>query len=181
MTSLICIRRLRLARDAAVTHLDHMTDPFRPVNDDARATMDRLLTDMRHGVLSYLDPQRAAPSASRIALLSLPRHGIVTLVSELSLHTPALQSGAKCALLVGEPAAKCDALTAPRITLHAQPKPVDKSTIRDAWLTLLPKSGLYFDFTDFTAFHFELDDAFLNGGFGKAFVFTANDLKPYAS
>ena len=102
-------------------------------------------------------------------------------MSELSLHTPALQSGAKCALLVGEPAAKGDALTAPRATLHVQPEPVDKSTIRDAWLTHLPKSALYFDFTDFIAFGFGLDDAFLNGGFGKAFLFTANDLRPYAS
>ena len=178
---MICIRRLPLARVAAVTHLSRMTDPFRPVDDDARATMDRLLAKMRHGVLSYLDPKRATPSASRIALLCLPGHGLVTLVSELSLHTPALQSGAKCALLVGEPAAKGDALTAPRVTLHAQPKPIDKSTIRDAWLTHLPKSALYFDFTDFIAFDFGLDDAFLNGGFGKAFLFTPDDLRPYAS
>lgn len=170
-----------LARLADVTHLSRMTDPFRPVDDDARATMDRLLAEMRYGVLSYLDPKRATPSASRIALLCLPGHGLVTLVSELSLHTPALQSGTKCALLVGDPAAKGDALTAPRVTLHVQPEHFDKSTFRDEWLTRLPKSALYFDFTDFIAFRFALDDAFLNGGFGKAFLFIANDLRPYAS
>ena len=158
-----------------------MTDPFRPVDDDARATMDRLLGDMRHGVLSYVDPQRAVPSASRIAILWLPGHGLVTLVSELSLHTPALQSGENCAQLVGEPATKGDALTAPRVTLHAQPLPIDKSELRDPWLTRLPKSGLYFDFTDFIAFRFVPTDAFLNGGFGKAYLFGPDDLATYAS
>lgn len=164
-----------------MTHRAGMTDPFRPVDDDARATLKNLMTGMRHGALSYIDPQRGVPSASRIALLHLPGHGLVTLVSELSLHTPALQSGAACALLVGEPAPKGDALTAPRVTLHAHPQPVDKFGLRDAWLQRLSKSTLYFDFTDFVAFRFTPTDAFLNGGFGKAYLLEANDLAPYAS
>lgn len=158
-----------------------MKSPIRPLDEDARATFATLLRDMRHGVLSYTDPDRAAPSASRIAALHLSGHGLVTLVSELSLHTRALQTGAPCALLVGEPAAKGDALTAPRVTLHARPVAVDKGILRDAWLTRLPKSTLYFDFTDFMAFHLVLEDAFLNGGFGKAYLFTAADLVDYAS
>jgi hypothetical protein len=158
-----------------------MKSPIRPLDEDARATFDAILRDMRHGVLSYTDPDRAAPSASRIAVLHLPGHGLVTLVSELSLHTRALQTGAPCALLVGEPSAKGDALTAPRVTLHGRPVAMDKNALRDAWLARLPKSALYFDFTDFMAYQLVLDDAFLNGGFGKAYLFTVEDLAVYAS
>lgn len=158
-----------------------MKSPFRLVDEEARATFETLLREMRHGVLSYIDPEKGTPSASRIAVLYLPGHGVVTLVSDLSLHTPALQTAAPCALLIGEPAAKGDALTAPRATLHARPVVAEKNTLRDAWLTRLPKSALYFDFTDFAAFSLQLEDAFLNGGFGKAYQFSAEDLSVYAS
>lgn len=181
LPSLIYVMNLHLVSLSSVAHPSGMKSPIRHVDKDAYATMETLLRGMRHGVLSYTDPEKGTPSASRIAALYLPGHGVVTLVSDLSLHTPALRTGAPCALLVGEPTAKGDALTAPRATLHARPVAVDKNTLRDAWLTRLPKSALYFDFTDFTAFCLQFEDAFLNGGFGKAYRFNAEDLAGYAS
>lgn len=178
---MIYVMNLHLVGLVGLAHRMPMKSPIRPLDQSARATFDAILSGMRHGVLSYTDPDRGTPSASRIAALHLPGRGLVTLVSELSLHTGALKTGAPCALLVGEPGAKGDPLTAPRVTLHAHPVAIDKSTIRDAWLARLPKSALYFDFTDFVAYGLVLEDAFLNGGFGKAYVFTAKDLADYAS
>lgn len=178
---MICVIYFRLVENVADAHHRFMSTPIRPMDDEARKTVATLLSEARHCALAYTDLASGAPSASRIAILTLPGTGLITLVSELSQHTAALQSGGPCALLVGEPAYKGDALTAPRITLHARPKLAPKQPLRDAWLEKLPKSALYFDFADFIAFRFDVQNAFLNGGFGKAYEFKHTDLLPYVS
>lgn len=158
-----------------------MTTPLRPIDAEAHETVATLLAEVRHCALAFTDISTGAPSVSRIALLWIERLGFVTLVSELSQHTGALKAHPQCALLIGEAASKGDALTAPRLTVHATAQQADKATLRDQWCARLPKSKLYFDFTDFVALRFAPKDAFLNGGFGKAYRFGADDLRRYVS
>ena len=98
------------------------------------------------------------------------------LISTLSTHTQALHLDANCALLVGEPGNKGDPLTHPRMTVRAQAKQIDKDHAKDAWLTAIPKAQLYYGFTDFQMWRFEATSVDLNGGFGKAFKLTPDDL-----
>lgn len=99
------------------------------------------------------------------------------LISDLSLHTKALAQNSTCSLLVGEPGPKGDPLTHPRLTLQCASHAVNKAKLRDAWLSLHPKSKLYYDFADFRMIRLDVDQAHLNGGFGKAFRLTSTDLQ----
>ena len=84
-------------------------------------------------------------------------------------------------MLLGEPEDRGDPLTHPRITLQCVArfiphKSPDYAKMRDHYLITHPKSKLYIDFADFSFALFDVRDAHLNGGFGKAFRLTAEDL-----
>ena len=149
-------------------------DPIRPTDDDARALAASLVRQARHGALGVIAPDTGAPMVTRIACGWLGAPHI--LISDLSLHTPALAANPACSLLIGEPGPKGDPLTHPRLTLQCRAVPADKGLLRAAWLGLHPKSKLYFDFADFRMLRLDVQTAHLNGGFGKAFRLNASDL-----
>lgn len=153
-----------------------MTDPIRPTDDDARALTRALITNARFAALAVLDPETGAPVVTRIALVPGPDGIPLTLISTLSTHTGALAANPACSLLIGEPGAKGDPLTHPRLTLQAIATPANKTALRDHYLGLYPKARLYYDFTDFQLTQMTPQNALLNGGFGKAFRLSAADL-----
>ena len=76
---------------------------------------------------------------------------------------------------MGEPG-RGDPLAHPRLTLAARAEPADKAALREALLARHPKAALYFDFADFALLRLAPSGAFLNGGFGKAFRLSPEDL-----
>lgn len=118
---------------------------------------------------------------TRIAL-ALDEGGMpMTLISSLSQHTECLVQTPACSLLVGEPGPKGDPLTHPRLTLQARAVFVARDDaafdeMRASYLRQNPKAKLYIDFADFSLVRMDLQTAFLNGGFGKAFTLTRQDL-----
>ncbi|MEL6957967.1 MAG: pyridoxamine 5'-phosphate oxidase family protein [Pseudomonadota bacterium] len=149
--------------------------PIRPTDDEARALALGLLTEARFAAIGVLDPTTGAPMVTRVAMLWHAGAPLI-LISELSLHTKALTANPACSLLVGEPGPKGNPLTHPRITVQARAETADKSALRDIWLKAHPKAQLYFDFTDFVMMRLTPQEAHLNGGFGKAFHLTPDDL-----
>ena len=143
-------------------------DTINPTDDAARALVRQLLADMRHAALGVTHPETGAPYVARVALI-WDGTAALTLVSTLSTHTQALLASPACAALIGEPGAKGDPLTHPRLTLHARAEPVDKPAHKDKWLAAVPKAKLYYDFTDFVMFRLVPSSIDLNGGFGKAY------------
>lgn len=157
--------------------------PIRPTNDEARALARSLIADARFGALAVIDPDTGDPMASRIAVGTDAGAHPVTLISDLSHHTRALKANPACSLLVGEPGERGDPLTHPRLTVQAGAVFVDRgdpahAELRARWLSLHPKSKLYVDFADFRFVRLEPRGAYLNGGFGKAFVLEPGDLLP---
>lgn len=157
-------------------------DPIQPTNDDARQTARDLLASATFAALGVLDPETAAPVVTRIALAVTGDGAITTLISDLSSHTVALRANPTASLLVGEPADKGDPLTHPRMSIAAQaefiPRQIEDSRrIRDHWLEHRPKSKLYIDFADFHFVRFAPLSIALNGGFGKAYSLTPDDLR----
>lgn len=150
--------------------------PIRPTDHEARALARDLIDKARFAALGVLDPQTGHPMVSRVAVA-----GFVTLISELSHHTQALKADPRCSLLIGEPGAKGNPLTHPRITLQGEASFVQVGSeahiaLRTHWLSVHPKAKLYIDFGDFGFVRFQTTRALLNGGFGKAFVLTPDDL-----
>lgn len=150
-------------------------DPIRPTDDEARALARHLIAAARSGALAVIDPATGSPHVTRVAV-GQDAGSPLLLVSTLALHTRALLATPACSLLIGEPGARGDPLTHPRLTLQATAMRADKAALRDRWLADHPKTTLYYDFADFLMMRLTVTAAHLNGGFGRAFVMTADDL-----
>ncbi len=150
-----------------------MTDPYRPLDDEARATTRQILDEARHGALAVL-VEEAQPMVTRVAYLS-DGASVLILVSTLSAHTAALEARPASSLLLGEPGPKGDPLIHPRLTLITRAEADDKGPHRAAWLAAHPKAALYYDFSDFRLIRLRIVSAFLNGGFGKAYRLDPED------
>ena len=158
-----------------------MTSTVRPLDDDARRMVRDLMRDARFAALSYLDPDTGAPMVSRIALVDGPDQVPLSLISDLSQHSAALQKLPVCSLLIGEPGDKGDPLTHPRLSLQAEAAFIRHqdpahAQLAQAFLAKQPKAKLYIGFADFALVQFKPLGAFLNGGFGKAYMLEASDL-----
>lgn len=151
-----------------------------PPDPAARATAQGLL-GAAHAALAYLDPASRAPGIARIAFGRTAEGGCATLISSLAAHHAGLQADPACAVLLGEPGARGDPLTHPRLMLEARAIFVEReaplhAALRQSWLAQHPKAGLYVDFADFGFVRLLVRRAVLNGGFGRAFTLTPEDL-----
>ncbi|MFP4406651.1 HugZ family protein [Rhodosalinus sp.] len=154
-------------------------------DEEARTLARRLIDTARHGALAVRDPETGHPMVSRVAIATDPEGAPLSLVSDLSHHSRALKSDPACSLLLGEPGARGDPLTHPRITLiatarflpHGDP---GHAELAAHYLAQHPKAKLYIGFGDFALLRFEMSHALLNGGFGKAYVLEPADLTPGA-
>lgn len=158
-----------------------MTAPYLPADAETRAQARALIDAARHAALAVLQPGGLSPSVSRIALATDAQGMPVSLISALAAHTAALETTPACALLIGEPGARGDPLTHPRLTLHCSAQMIARGTpghdaLRTRYLMLRPKAGLYVDFGDFRFVRFDVADGLLNAGFGKAVRLTGKDL-----
>lgn len=158
-------------------------DPVQPADAEARALARDLLTRSRHGALAWTDPETGTPGISRIAFGLCPAGGPLTLISGLAPHRAALAAHPDAALMLGEPEAKGDPLTHPRLMLRVQAEEVprdapDHGAIREHWLETHPKAKIYIDFPDFAFVRLRPRSALLNGGFARAFRLTPEDLIP---
>ncbi|MEL7300520.1 MAG: pyridoxamine 5'-phosphate oxidase family protein [Pseudomonadota bacterium] len=150
------------------------TDPFRPLDDEAREMMAALL-QAEHAALAVIDPETGTPQVTRIGFTWL-EGAALTIISTLSTHTAALAANPACGLMVGTPGQKGDPLTHPRLSLDARAVLRDKAAWRERYIAARPKTKLYYDFTDFGLYEFEVTGGLLNGGFGKAYKIAPTDL-----
>jgi hypothetical protein len=155
-------------------------DPVRPADPAARTAARGLLGQARHAALGYTDPLTRTPGISRIAL-GLADGLPVTLISALSAHHAGLAAHPDCAILVGEPGAKGDPLTHPRLMIQARASFIPRTDpahphLRDGWLATHPKAKVYIDFADFVFVRLIPQQILLNAGFGQAFRLTPDDL-----
>lgn len=162
---------------------DNPKDPIRTTDAEARALARDLIDSARFGALAVLDPDSGGPMVSRIAVATTETGGPMSLISDLSHHTRALRANPDCALLLGEPGPKGDPLTHPRISLQCSTRFVRQGdpahpALRARYLARQPKAQLYIDFADFSFALFDVRHALLNGGFGKAYRLTPEDLLP---
>lgn len=157
-------------------------NPIRPTDDEARALACKLIQEARFGAIAVTDPDSGCPYVARVAVGQSPAGEVLTLISDLAHHTRALRTSPDCSLLLGEPKDKGDALVFPRITLMAKAEFLQRDApehpdIRARYLKTHPKSQLYIDFADFNFVKLQVTGAHLNGGFGKAFILTPEDLR----
>lgn len=155
---------------------------LRDTDDEARRQARHLVLSARFAAIAVIDPETGYPNSSRV-LLATDSAGLpVILVSRLAGHTRALLALPRCSLLVGEPG-KGDPLAWPRISLQCDAGPIaedsaERPHLRDRFLRRHPKAALYADFPDFLYIRLTPVSASLNGGFGRAYQLSAEDLSP---
>lgn len=157
-------------------------NPIRPTDDEARALARGLIDGARFAALAVLAPGTGFPAVTRVGIGMDADGNPVTLISTLAAHTRALSADPRASLLVGEPGTKGDPLTHPRLSLTVRADFVprggpDHAGLREAWLRDHPKAKLYVDFPDFSFVRFDMLGGALNGGFGRAFDLTPDDLR----
>lgn len=150
-------------------------------DNEARELARSLIADARYAAIGVLDPENGFPSVSRVILIATADNTPVILASRLSAHTQGLLADPRCCLLVGEPGDKGDPLVHPRMTVQCRAEQVAREgeehrLLREAFLARHPKAKLYIDFPDFSFFRLVPQKAALNGGFGRAFWLTPEDL-----
>ena len=155
-------------------------DVLRPTDDEAIRLARTLIRSARHGAIAVLEPGTGAPMASRVAVATDHDGAPVILISGLAAHTGGIEADLRCSLLLGEPG-KGDAMAHARITVACIAERIAKDDARHgriAWrfLSHNPKSKLYAGLGDFAFYRLEPQRASLNGGFGKAFALTRENL-----
>jgi hypothetical protein len=154
------------------------SSPIRPVDDDARALAAKLIDGVTFAALAHLEPESGHPLVTRVGVAAHEGMPII-LISQLSAHTTALEIDPRCSLLLGEPG-KGDPLAHPRMTLIGRARKVGDPTLRSALRTIYlakhPKAELYIDFADFAFWQIDPQRAALNGGFGKAYLLSKEDV-----
>ncbi|MEQ1949879.1 HugZ family protein [Mesorhizobium sp. CN2-181] len=160
--------------------MEEKRDVVRPTDEEAIRLAKALLRSARYGAIAVLDPASGGPLASRVGVATDADGTPLILVSMLSAHTRAITADPRCSLLLGEPG-KGDPLAHPRITLICRANPLEKDSPEQAraqrrYLNKNPKAKLYVGLGDFRMFRLEIDAASLNGGFGKAYALTRDDI-----
>lgn len=159
---------------------DKPKDVIRETDAQAIRLAKTLVRTARFGALAVLDPESGAPLASRVGVATDADGTPLILVSHLAAHTKALLADPRCSLLVGEPG-KGDPLAHPRITLACralklEPESPERERAERRYLNRNTKAKLYVGLGDFSFFRLEVDGASLNGGFGRAYLLSRNDL-----
>ncbi len=154
--------------------------PIRPTDDAARTLAQSLMETARFAALATLD-STGCPLVTRVAFGLCPLGQPISLISSLALHGQYLRANPACSLLVGEPGPKGDPLTHPRLSLVGTAGFVDNQSSQHTelaahYLRGHPKSKLYIGFADFSFVRFDLRLGNLNGGFGKAFTLSPDDM-----
>lgn len=160
--------------------MDKKKDVIQKTDAAAILLAKTLLREARYGALGVLDPETGAPSVSRAGVATDVDGTPLILISLLASHTRALLADPRCSLLLGEPG-KGDALAHPRISLHCRAVKLERGSAlevraRRRYLNRNPKAKLYVDLGDFSFFRLEVQNASLNGGFGKAYLLTPAEL-----
>lgn len=121
------------------------------------------------------------PFASLVTFATNVDGAPLILVSRLSRHTANLLADPRASLLIAA-RGKGDPLAHPRLTLIVEaralePGGAEAARARTRFLARHPKAELYIDFPDFGFVALPILRASLNGGFGKAYELTAEDIR----
>jgi putative heme iron utilization protein len=155
-------------------------DLIQPTDAEAIRLAKSLIRTARHGALATLEPQSGRPQVTRVGD-STDTDGVpVILISKLAAHTPALHADPRCSLLLGSPG-KGDPLAHARISIACTAHEIardsdDHKRIDARYLSHQQKARIYASLPDFNYFRLVPESAALNGGFGRAYAFTAEQL-----
>lgn len=173
-------------------------DPLLQVDAQARSLGRRLLrcadvatlatlaghVDQGDGLAARLPASFGGPFpfASLVTVATGYDGAPLLLLSQLSVHTRALQGESRCSLLLRQsPAGAGDPLAHPRLSVVGRAERLDRGHPQRTWmlerfLSRHPPAVRYAEFPDFELYRIEVAAALLNGGFARAYALAHDDL-----
>ncbi len=155
-------------------------DVLQPTTPEAIRLARTLVRTARYGAIATVDPETGWPTATRVGVSTDFDGAPIILISRLAAHTKALLKDVRCSLLLGAPG-KGDPLAHARVTIACEAREIepgsdDAKRMAGRYLSHQPKAQLYVGLGDFRFFRLEPRSASLNGGFGKAFALTGEQM-----
>lgn len=153
---------------------------LRETDAEAVGLARALMRSARFGAIAVLEAGTGMPLASRVGVATDADGAPLVLISGLAAHTRALAADPRCSILLGEPG-KGDPLAHPRLAVFCRANRLEAGSAGDdrarrRYLNRNPKAKLYAALPDFSLFRLEPERASLNGGFGKAYLLSRQDL-----
>ncbi len=146
-------------------------------NQSIIAEVVALLQGARFTRLATLDADTGRPFISLLAVALSNTNRPLTLISSLARHTRNLEANANGSLLYEEPVPGDNRLLAcPRVTVSGTLAKHDNSEARDRFMAIHEDAQLYADFSDFSLWQMEIEDAYLVAGFGRIHTISGSDL-----
>jgi putative heme iron utilization protein len=135
-----------------------------------------LMREVRSASLGTLD-DTGAPFASYVVAAPADDLSPLLLLSRLAVHTRNLERDARASLLlVREPAAEEEAMTALRLTLSGRVLRDDDPESRRFYLARHSEASRYAGFADFSLYRFQVAAGHLVAGFGRIVTLSAAEL-----
>ena len=155
------------------------------MQQEALRAVARLLRDTRWAALATVGAH--GPLATQVAWDPDPDLvGGLLHLSRLAAHTRHLLTDPGASLSLSEvDDGREDPQTLARVTLEGEATPLDRdapewTAARDRYLARFPAASQWFEFSDFTLFHFVIARARYVGGFANAHTLRADDLRQAA-
>lgn len=130
-----------------------------------------LAEDRGYGVLVTVSKRMPGHPFASLTPYALDWEGRpLFLISGLAVHTKNLQENPRASLFVFEASAEQDPLTAARMNLMGEVKPVPEAELdeaRAAYIARHPDSEQLFGFGDFALYRLTVMDTYYIGGFGE--------------
>lgn len=102
----------------------------------------------------------------------------IFLLSTLAMHTQNLQQDPRASLLLADPAAQTEPLTAARLTLLGEVRPVPPDEVRETYLAVHKNAQAWQSFGDFAYYRLEPTAAYFIAGFGVMGWISAENWQP---
>ena len=137
--------------------------------DTPERIVRRIVRSTAKAALGTLMRQGGAPYVSLVSVATDQAGAPLLLLSRLSDHTKNLEADARVSLLFDATGERSDPLAGERTSLQGTLAPSADPAIRRRYLARHPDAALYAGFADFGFYRLEVERAFLNAGFAKAF------------
>lgn len=134
------------------------------MKSEERIVVD-LVRSCPYAALGTLDGD-GRPFVSFVSVAMHQDHPIL-LLSRLARHSAHLAQRCEASLLFGPKATGDDLLAGARVTLTGTVAGTNDHPARDAFLSSHPAASRYADFTDFSFYRMNIDEAHLVAGFGR--------------
>ena len=137
----------------------------------------RLLRTQAFATLATLEATSNHPYASLIAVATAIDGTPVFLISTLAWHTRNLEADPRASILLASQAnSNDDPLNMGRISVMGTAKRASDPSLRRRFLARHPSAVSYVDFSDFSFWRLDVEQAHFVGGFGRISTLSANEI-----